>query len=778
MTLPSSPHPVTPSSRRILAGLALLLLVGGVLRWRYLSEISLYVDEFTTMWAARRILELGVPIMPSGVLYTRGLLASYLEAAFLGVLGFTYPVARLPNLLFGLATIPLLFAVGKRFWGERVGWLAALGLTLLPEAIIWSGRARFYAQLQFFTLLTAAASLLALREPRPTWRGQLSFAFLFILALYSQEQTILLYPAWLLAPLLWRGWRFLMRPPVLVSHALCLLAMALRYAIEILGQPGYFETIQAQRPYLSLLPDLAATWNAYADLLVAPARLPWTLAALGTVALALWAKKREGEGQATLFFALLFGTMFGIILLFVGETWRDHRYLFIVQPFWLLLGAAGVVAAVERLVARRVQPLVLSGVAVAACLSLGPLAWGTLTTQQEGYDLALAYVAGERAAGDVVLTPQPPACALLLGPCDYYAIQHGYEEYVIRRRADGALVDRWSGAPLLNSAEQLEEVLRAAPRTWFVADGFRLATRYDAPFLKTVIEQFDPVWDERGIVVLRAEGWRSPPPFAVEKAVEPPARFDPLMLMSWARGEATAGEELSVQLTWQAAERVDRAITTFAHLIGSDGSRVAQEDGPPARGMVPTVLFDEKPLPDPKTLALPPDLPAGRYRLDVGAYEEGTLAPLSGPLALDWVTVGPPPAPPTQPLDARWENGLRLLGHDGLPRTLRPGESVTIRLVWNTDEPLGEGYTIFVHLAGADGRPLAQSDRAPEGGFYPTSAWEVGERVADEYTLTLPTDLPPGSYTLITGLYRPTDFARLPTLDGGDHLTLATIAVR
>ena len=56
------------------------------LRWRYATEISLYVDEFTTLWGAQRILELGAPILPSGVLYTRGLLNTYVTALFIGQL--------------------------------------------------------------------------------------------------------------------------------------------------------------------------------------------------------------------------------------------------------------------------------------------------------------------------------------------------------------------------------------------------------------------------------------------------------------------------------------------------------------------------------------------------------------------------------------------------------------------------------------------------------------------------------------------------------------------
>ncbi len=145
-------------------GLLALLVFAAWLRWRYATEISLYVDEFTTLWAAKRVMASGVPIMPSGVLYTRGLLATYVTA-LAGLLagGLTYTVGRLPSLLFGLACIVAIFAAGRREWNSRVGWLAALGLALLPEAIVWSARARFYAQLQLFALLTMWAAYAAIQ---------------------------------------------------------------------------------------------------------------------------------------------------------------------------------------------------------------------------------------------------------------------------------------------------------------------------------------------------------------------------------------------------------------------------------------------------------------------------------------------------------------------------------------------------------------------------------------------------------------------------------------
>ncbi|MFN3982837.1 MAG: ArnT family glycosyltransferase [Caldilinea sp.] len=648
--------------------LAVLLATALWLRWQYLQTISLYVDEFTTLWAAQRTQEVGAPIMPSGVLYTRGLLATYVTALVGAVAGLDYTTGRLPSLVFGLATILAIFAVGRREWNTRAGWLAALGLTLLPEAIIWSGRARFYAQLQFFALLAVWAAFWAVQEPpnrnRVSQRNLVSFrhllfALFFLLALFSQEQTVLLYPPLLVGMMLWRGWRYLLRREVWPAHLLILIGIGVRYAIEILGQPGFFETIQAERPYVAPLFDVAAAWPAYAPLLVAPERLPWTLAGVLAVGAALVALARSGWrpaqlstfDQATLFFALPFGFVLAFILTLVGGQWREARYLFLVQPLWLLLGAAGVVWVIDRLFTSRSNQrtsfasnaenwrwIVTAG--VSALLVWGWLqpAASVLTRQVEGYDRVLAYVAANRQPDDVVMSPQPPACAFVLGaPCDYYAVQRVYEEFVIRK--DDVLVDRWTGATLLNDAQQLIDVIRRAPRVWLVTDAFRLATRYEDDFLRIVIEQFDPAYTERGVTALLAEGWREPPPYAEIQTFEPPLPFGRLALTGWRATAAHPGEPLHVELTWLATAPIDRQLNTSLRIVDMNGVTVAQQDGPPARGIVPTNLFFAAPLPDVKVLTLPAGLEAGDYRLAVVVYDVESGAVEAGPLEIGSIPI-------------------------------------------------------------------------------------------------------------------------------------------
>lgn len=788
---------ISPPDKRLWAlsvfGLLAILALALWFRWRYLQQISLYVDEFTTLWAASRTMQEGAPIMPSGVFYTRGLLNTYVIAFAASLFGLTPLVGRLVSLAAGLAAIVVLFVVGWRTWNVRVGWLAALGLALLPEAIEWSARARFYAQLMLFVLLAVWAGYAALRRgvaPEPgrasPWRLNLLFAALFVVALFSQEETLLVYPALVLMTLAWRGWRYFVHPPVLVAHLICLAAMGLRYLLEIVGQPGYFETIQGERPYIGLQLDVTAAWNTYGSLLTAPERWPWTLFALLAViaALVAWRLQRQSFAtlpdfhRATLFFAGHFVFVFLVILLLVGGSWRESRYLLFVQPFWLLTGAAGAVWAVDRLLPWlrwRWAATVL--VAAAAGWLLWPQAEQSLTRQTEGYDRVLAWVAAQRQPGDVVMSPQPPACAFMLGaPCDYYATQVDHAAYVIRR--GDALVDRWTGAPLLDSASQLETIVTTANRVWFVADGLRLGRRYRSDFMQIVVDQFEIAHEERGVVALLATGWHEPTQQVARRVVDPPRSFGPMALTSWAATTALPGQPLAVTLWWKAQGVIGQQLNTSLRVVAADGSTIAQVDGPPGRGIVPTFAMATAELADPKTLQLPANLAPGRYRLDVVAYDAATTVPVAEPNSIGWFWIGPALDPPQQASEARWENGLRLLGSDRLPAQIKPGEQLVLRLLWTTERPVQSDATVFVHLYGPNGALIAQADRAPEAGFYPTSGWEINEASADVYALDIPADAADGDYALVVGWYLPATGERVPLSGGGDELRLATVTVR
>jgi uncharacterized membrane protein len=336
------------------------------LRWLYIANVGLHVDEFSTLWGSRQVMDSGLPLMPSGVLYTRGLFSTYLIAAVGKLFGLSFTAGRLPSLIFGVLTVVATFVLGRRSWNERVGWLAAVLLALLPEAIEASGRARFYAPLSLWSLLAVGILFLTVshqpnREKDRSLRygNHVLFGIFFAASIFSQEATILLYPALLLCMVWWRGFRYLLRLPVLLGQGIAVAAIGLRLVIEQIGQPGQLQSIQSDSPYLALALDIPAAWQAFDQLFMSPVRLPLTIAALIALTVALVAVGRNRwriadltpYHQATIWYAAQFLFVLLVLLTIVGEDWRHPRYVLFIQQFWLLVGAAGVIWVIDRLLA-------------------------------------------------------------------------------------------------------------------------------------------------------------------------------------------------------------------------------------------------------------------------------------------------------------------------------------------------------------------------------------------------------------------------------------------
>lgn len=240
------------------------------------------------------------------------------------------------------------------------------------------------------------------------------------------------------------------------------------------------------------------------------------------------------------------------------------------------------------------------------------------------------------------------------------------------------------------------------------------------------------------------------------------------------------GRNLCVDLLWQAQQSLakEEDYTVFVHLLDARGERWAQHDGRPLDGLYPTYRWAKgEMVRDRHCLPLPSNLPEGRYIIQVGLYTLATgkrlaLAHGADSLPMAAVFVGPRPTyTPAYTLDTRLGDTIRLVGYDLSKEATR----VRTVLYWQTAAYLERDYTVFVHLSGPDGKPLAQHDGQPQGGTYPTSLWHPGEVVPDEHVVPLPPTLPPGEYRLAVGMYLLESGQRLPVAGGGDQVLLGRI---
>jgi hypothetical protein len=127
---------------------------------------------------------------------------------------------------------------------------------------------------------------------------------------------------------------------------------------------------------------------------------------------------------------------------------------------------------------------------------------------------------------------------------------------------------------------------------------------------------------------------------------------------------------------------------------------------------------------------------------------------------------------PLAEMDVRFGDHIRLVRAGYSPGKIAPGEILGLHLVWQTDTPLSEDYTVFVQLLDEANHLIGQRDAAPST---PTTEWTPGEAIAGQYGLYLEPGTPPSPLRLIVGLYRSDTGERLPVGGGGDFFELGTV---
>jgi hypothetical protein len=738
------------------------------------------------MWAGRQVLTQGLPRFPTGAIYTQGLFYTYLEAGALALGGGSSPLlTRMPSLVLSVLTLALTVLAARRLFRISPVGLAALWLALDGQAIIWGGRVRTYALLQFLVLAAFLAwyhGAVDGDRAGPRWLA----IGLLLVALGDQPLILLLLPPMALLALLARGWGWLRQPVVWFQAGLVILGVATRWVLYGLMIPADAIVAAEPRAFVDLLQPFVA-WGTVAQFFTDPSRLGPTLLLVGGAVWLLFRSKADGPSWRKPVLSLAFVAVLVAMEMFliVGTTWRHPRYLYPLLPL-LFLGAEGVLVPALRELARRLPALsfrwTLTGLTVAVVILTAWLAYpdarAAVAREEWGYDQAMSVVGDAWAEGDALATIAPLAGFVVLDRGDYLAIEEGGLGSLVER--DGQRVDSWTGLPLLDSPERLAEALEAHPRLWFVADEMRLNRHFSSDYLQLLWDRFDLVAFERGTFVFRSRPAEAPP--QVTRSLN--AEFDgQLLLVSYSLSDEQpqAGETVTVTLRW-ASLAPQGELTAFVHLVDEAGEGMAGHDAPPLGGLYPVerwpVSERSQPFPDRHPLTLPDDLAPGRYCLEAGLYRSGALEAVGERVTLGFVRVGDEVVelPPESEV-ARFGDAtvLYLLGLDG---DLEAGGMARLQLAWQTGPAgLDADYTMFLHLLDEQGRIAQQWDAPPAGGWYPTSYWQGGEVVLDERMLDLSPMLAPGQYQLIAGLYR-SGGIRLPLGDGSDFVELATIELK
>ena len=297
--------------------------------------------------------------------------------------------------------------------------------------------------------------------------------------------------------------------------------------------------------------------------------------------------------------------------------------------------------------------------------------------------------------------------------------------------------------------------IRAAPGTP-PGDYTLYASVYNAESQQRLVavdaEEQPREWVPLGVVRVAEPLPGAPPPAPLTALPQPVVLAPGLALLGYeAATTALPGLPLNLALVWDATEpQGDRMIA-----VTLDGQTV---------GRVPLDALPRGQWRTSAQIRVPTDVEAGEYTLSIRKEAVDGQAGQGQPLAeLGHLTVQPIPQP-AHALDVAFVGGITLQGWRVDPQ--QDGTQVT--LFWQTDRPVDQGLSVFVHVVDETGNLIAQHDAVPDNGRFPTAVWPVGVTIPDRHVLSLPSL--GGAIRLRAGMYLPDSGVRLPLTEGGDYV--------
>lgn len=594
---------------------------------------------------------------------------------------------RLPSALAGALAVPALWALGRELRGPLPGLGAAALLLIAPFALWQAQDAKAYSLTLLLAILLAWTLARALRLG--TRRGWLLFAAVALLAPFAHRLLVFTLVAAVVA---WGALQALAAPTrrarrwggLLLLGGMLLglaLTLALAWSLRVQNAGSQYAAVGPVRAlWLTAGQFAVGQWpGAVPRLWLAPFALLTLLGGAWLVRDGVW---RRGQG-AILVLALGALPTLWFALLLALQPGYEARYFTIVLPFWLLTMAWVLPARPPRQMSGAAARALLGGLLILAALVVqqralqlpGKGLWSGATVKEDVRG-ALATLAAHVHPDDLVI----------VHPDALLPLYHYYAPRVTFQPLPTPVTYPWLGRSEQYGLRELDIEIRrdleSAKRAWLII----------APEHARVVDPPRVAGDHLGLVGLAFQygdrnrrilcgtpnadqsyagfvgvllycnnipsvrGAPPQPAVPLDAVFGGHLRLRGYSLLPFATG-IRAGGTLPLSLFWQPLESLaDTDYVVFVHLTRPDDpTPLAQFDGRPMEGGLPTRLWTDPGalLHDDRTIALPADLPPGRYVLRLGVYRaaDGTRLPIRAAdrqvedrtLILDTVEVRPAP---------------------------------------------------------------------------------------------------------------------------------------
>lgn len=495
-----------PEARTAWVLVAVVTAIGLVPRLLQFGD-GLYGDEVSTLYIVRdrsfgdmlQVISSDAEISPP--LY-------FILAWFSTKLGSAPDLVRLPSLIAGVASVPLVYAVGAKALSRAAGLIAAAAFALSPFMVAYAVNGRVYAVAIALLLASTLAMLNAIETRRTGW--WVAYGAFSCAAMYSHYTVAFV----LLAQLLWLGWahRDAIRPALIANAGAAVLFIPwLPSAISDFDSPTIDILQQLQGDGFAVKRAATELWvfgYPGASLDVVPGNLLMRVAALAILAAAAtglwrwWVGRPQGTGSPTISKGMVLVVVLALatpvaelLMLALGTDIYGARNLN-TSSGGLALALGGILAASGPLIAAICGTAVLGTFAYGVVRSIPP------TQSNLPFDKVAALIEARAGDGDVVfdgtsanVSPVP------LTPLDVYLDQRWPELRMFQPVPPAPFLNRTDVGP-----EQLDALLAGAEggRAFLVVlDG---SVTEDGNRVHLVINPPNP--GEPGLDTYLPRGWR------------------------------------------------------------------------------------------------------------------------------------------------------------------------------------------------------------------------------------------------------------------------------
>lgn len=414
------------------------MTIGAFYRLINLGVPDYWVDEYYHVFASQNLIKGLGPILPSGLTYMTAFPYTLTVTLSRILFGGSAFAVRLPSVIFGLALIPAVYFLAKKYIGNNAALIASVFVAFDPFGFWWSRLTRMYSMFElvfFITALILFGLLLKDRYDKRDISKWFVFVLFFALTVSLQMLGMIL----------------------IVITALYLL---IAYFYKLNKKNNYYLIFSI----LTLLATIAALYisksfspSTYYLKVFTKLNPLFLFLVLGGFSYNLWKKKKLGIFSGVVFFAPL------LIHSFFFPDWTHSRYLLYALPFayisisipagdmvTLLLGGKKSFVLDITAVVSIIIALFFGKYMIAKSYQMG------MTTFPEYQKAAIALKKAAEGKS-IIISTLPISSSYYVGKTDYYLRTTKYERYIFNK--NGKTREMYSGAVLLNEPAALQELL-------------------------------------------------------------------------------------------------------------------------------------------------------------------------------------------------------------------------------------------------------------------------------------------------------------------------------